>query len=45
MIIKERDFLAMLQPKCISVIHTYWTIQSIVDTPTDKFAICQIIMD
>jgi hypothetical protein len=45
MTIKEIDFLAMLQPKCINIIHTNWTIQSTVDIPTDKFDICQIIMD
>jgi hypothetical protein len=45
MTIKERDFLTVLQPKCISIIHTYWIIQSIMNTPNGKFVICQIIMD
>jgi hypothetical protein len=45
MTIKERDFPVMLQPKYIIVIHTYWIIQSTVDTPTGKFVIYQIIMD
>jgi hypothetical protein len=45
MTLKERDFLAVLKPKCISVIYTYWTIQSSVDTPIGKFALCKIIRD
>jgi hypothetical protein len=40
MTIKKSDFLAVLQPKCIRVIHIFWTIQS-----TDKFVICKIIID
>jgi hypothetical protein len=45
MTIKESDFLTVLQPVCIRVIHTYRAIQSTVDTPAGKFAISQIIMD
>jgi hypothetical protein len=45
MTIKESDFLTVLQPICIRVIHTYRTIQPTVDTPAGKFAISQIIMD
>jgi hypothetical protein len=29
----------VLQPECIRIIHTYWTIELIMDTPDDKFAI------
>jgi uncharacterized membrane protein YjdF len=45
MTIKETDFTAMLKHECIRFIHTHWTIESTMNTPTDKFAICQIIMD
>jgi hypothetical protein len=44
MTIKESDFPAVLQPECIKVIHTYWTIESTMDTPANKFSICQRIM-
>jgi hypothetical protein len=40
MTMKESDFPAVLQPECIIVIHTYWTVESTMDTPADKFAIC-----
>jgi hypothetical protein len=45
MIIKETDFPVVLKPKCIRFIHTHWTIELTLDTPIDKCAICQIIMD
>jgi hypothetical protein len=43
--IKESNFPTVLKPECIRVIHTHWTIESIIDTPANEFAICQIIMD
>jgi hypothetical protein len=45
MTIKETDFPIMLKPECIRFVHTYWTIESTMDTPASKFTICQIIMD
>jgi hypothetical protein len=45
MTIKERDFLVVLWPKYIKIIHTYWTIQFIIDTQADKFVKCQIIIN
>jgi hypothetical protein len=45
MTIKETDFPAMLKDECIRVIHIHWAIESTMDTPADKFVICQIIMD
>jgi hypothetical protein len=45
MIIKEIDFPTMLKPECIRFIRAHWTIESTMDTPASKFAICQIIID
>jgi hypothetical protein len=45
MTIKETNFSVVLKTEYIRVIHTHWTIESTMDTPAKKFAICQIIMN